>query len=386
MRILVVSPVLPHLPSHDAARLGSSHLVDQLSERHAVGVVAATAGADTPAGRRWLSARTAHVLTVPARRWRHPLSGRPADGLAALAAAVRRAAGDLRPDVVHLEGSVLAPLARVVAAPSVLACHGSAAPRLDAAGAPWRRLRARLEERVETIWQREWLAGVAACVTDSEDDRRALAAHLPFERIEIIPAGIDTAQYAYRRIADASRLVFTGHLGTARDVEAARRLATGILPLVRRRLPRAELLVAGAGSAAGVRDLAALEGVRVEGHLGDLRPSLWSAAVHVSPLASGVGRATRVLEAMALGTPVVASPASLSGLADVLPGHHVLAAETDAEIADAVTRLLREPIVANTIAHNARDLVERRYTWPTVARRYEALYARLSPARAEVAA
>lgn len=106
----------------------------------------------------------------------------------------------------------------------------------------------------------------------------------------------------------------------------------------------------------------------------------------VGVIAATFGRTARVLEALALGTPVVATSASLSGLDDVLPGHHVLTAQTDAEFADAVALLLREPVVANTIARNARDLVERRFTWRTVVQRYEALYARLAPARVERAA
>jgi glycosyltransferase involved in cell wall biosynthesis len=390
MRILVVSPVLPHLPSHDATRLAPSQLIDQLNGRHAVGVVAATSTVDTPAVRTWLAARTAWRETIPTARWRRPISGRPADGLQALAAAVRRATVAFRPDVVHLEGSVLAPLARVASAPSVLACHESAVMRAREtarhAALPWRRVRARLDEHVETTWERDWLGGVAACVMDSEEDRHAVSTHVPFERVEVIPAGIDATQYAYRRIGEADRLIFTADLGMPRDVEAARRLATSILPLLRRRAPRAELLVASAESAAPARDLAALDGVRVEGSLADLRPSVWSGAVYVSPLASGFGRKARILEAMSLGTPIVASSASLSGLDDVLPGHHVLTAETDADFADAVSLLMREPVVANTIARNARNLVEQGLTWATVVQRYEALYARLVSAPAEMAA
>jgi glycosyltransferase involved in cell wall biosynthesis len=390
MRILVVTPVLPHLPSYDAARLAPSHLVDHLSAGHAVAVVSAIGRGDTPAARAWLTARTERLETVPACRWRHPLSGRPAAGLTALAAALRRAYAAFSPDVVHIEGTLLAPLARVTGVPTVLAGHESAVLRArDASrhfGAPWRHVRARIDERVETAWERSWFAGVAACVVASEDDRRATASHLPFERIEIIPAGIDATQYAFRRIGDAARLIFTGDLETPRDVEAARRLAASILPRVRRRVPRAELLVAGAESGAAARDLAGMDGVRVEGSLADLRPSLWSAGAYVSPLGSGCGRKARILEAFALGTPVVASAASLSGLADVLPGHHVLTAETDAEFADAVALLMREPVVANQIARNARDLVERRFTWRAMAQRYEALYARLAAAPATAAA
>jgi glycosyltransferase involved in cell wall biosynthesis len=390
MRILVVSPVLPHLPSHDAARVAPSHLVTELSERHTVGVIAAMGAADTPIARAWLARRAAWLETLPARRWRHPISARPADGLHALAGSMRRACMVFRPDVIHLEGPLLAPLASMADRPAVLACHESSALRArDAARAPapaWRRVRARLHEHREAGWERHWFSGVAACVVESEDDRQALATRMPFERIEVLPAGIDAGQHAYRRVGEPTRVIFTGHLGLPRDAKAAHRLATGILPLVRRRVPRAELLVASGESAASARHIAGLDGVRVEGSLPDLRPSVWSAAVYASPLDCGFGGKARLLEALALGTPVVASQASLSGLDDVLPGHHVLTAETDAEFADAIALLVREPVVANTFARNARELMERRFTWRAVAQRYEALYTRLASAPAELAA
>jgi len=170
-------------------------------------------------------------------------------------------------------------------------------------------------------------------------------------------------------------------------VEAARRLAGVILPRVRREVPRAELLLAGTGGAAdAARALARLPGVRVTGSLVDLRASVWGAAVYVSPLESGFGRKARLLEPMALGTPVVASPPMLSGMPDVLAGHHVLTADRDDEFAEAIRLLLPDPAVANTIARNARDLVERRFTWGAVGQRYETLYARLAPAPAVEAA
>jgi len=122
--------------------------------------------------------------------------------------------------------------------------------------------------------------------------------------------------------------------------------------------------------------------VRVSGSLGDLRASVWGAAVYVSPLDAGFGRTARLLEPMALGTPVVASPPTLSGLPGVVAGQHVLSAESDEEFASAIRRLLREPLLANTLARTARQLVERRFTWRTVAERYETLYARLAPAPA----
>jgi glycosyltransferase involved in cell wall biosynthesis len=133
--------------------------------------------------------------------------------------------------------------------------------------------------------------------------------------------------------------------------------------------------------------LGTLPGVRVAGGLADLRASIWGAAVYVSPLQTGFGRKTRLFEPMALGTPVVASGPTLAGVPYVEPGQHVLVADSDDDFAEAIARLLCEPLVANTLARNARTLIERRFTWAAVAERYEALYAGLAPSRAmEVAA
>ncbi len=79
---------------------------------------------------------------------------------------------------------------------------------------------------------------------------------------------------------------------------------------------------------------------------------------------------------MALGTPVIAARRALSGLAHVLPGHHVLAGETDADLAEAALLVLREPVVAATLATNARQVIERRYTWSAIARSYTSLWDR----------
>ena len=384
MRVLFVTPRLPYLPCHEAARLAASHLVEHLATHHTVAIVAATGGGDTPARRAWLASRAAVVETVPGGRWRRALSGRPADALGGLDRLFRWVAGGFAPDVIHLEGALLAPLARAAAAPTVLACHESATLRARdvrrAGSSAWRRLAARLDERMETAWARAWFGAATACVVESEDDRRALAEHVALERVEVIPAGIDDLKHAYRRSAEPWRLVFTGDLSAPRDVEAARRLAGAILPRVRREVPRAELLLAGTdGTADAARALGALPGVRVSGSLGDLRASVWGAAVYVSPLDAAFGRTARLLEPMALGTPVVASHATLSGLPGVVAGQHVLGAESDEEFASAVRRLLREPLLANTLARNARQLVERRFTWRTVAERYETLYTRLAP-------
>jgi glycosyltransferase involved in cell wall biosynthesis len=258
---------------------------------------------------------------------------------------------------------------------------GARARREATPGRPGTWLRAQLDERLEAEWARRWLPAATRCVVPTEADRLALAEHVAFDRIDVVPFGIDTGLYAPRSAGERGRLLFVGALDRPPHLEAARRLAGRVLPRVRAAVPHAELVIAGGGPSSTLRALAALPGVRVTGAPPDLRPTLWSAAVALVPDEAGPGVDAALLEAMALGTPVVTARRCLSGFEHVLAGQHVLVAEDDAETAAAATRLLREPVVAATLAANARDLVQRRYTWAAVARSYESLWANVAAPR-----
>jgi glycosyltransferase involved in cell wall biosynthesis len=384
MRVLMVTPTPPHLPAHDRARLLPAQLLAHLSARHPTALVTADARGATPAQQGWAAALGVPTLCVPADRLRHPLRGVPTKGLAALQGAVRRAVTEWMPDLVHLDGTLLAPLATGLSVPTVVACRESGVRRARAARRLARRprawMRARFAERLEAEWERRWLPAAAACVVSSEADRRTMAERVPFERIDVIPPGIDEQRYPARRGGEPGRLVFAGNLAWPDHLDAARRLATRVLPGVRRARPSAELLVTGPGPLADLRTLAALPGVRVTGATPDLRPTLWSAAIALVPAGAAPGVDAGILEAMALGTPVVTARCCLAGLEHVLPGQHVLAGESDAETAEAALLVLGEPVVAATLAANARRLVEHRYTW-AAARAWESLWARVADAR-----
>jgi len=383
MRVLMLTQTTPHLPTHDRARLVPAYLLAHLAEGHEIALITPETPGDTPAQRAWASSVAAVVTRVPVKRWRHAL-GAPADGLAAMRAAARAAIDEWRPDIVHLEGTLLAPLAAALPVPVVIGCRESAVRRArDArrlARTPREWMRAQIEERLETEWERRWLPAAQGCVVASEDDRRTLAERVPFERIGVVPPGVDETRYDFRRAGEAARLIFAGNLAWPSHLDAARRLALRVLPLVRRALPQAELLVIGGGPQAALRGLGEAPGVRVAGATSDLRPSLWSAAAALVPAEATPGVEAALLEAMALGTPAIAATRALSGLAHVLPGHHLLVAESDTEMAEAALLVLREPVVAATLAANARQVIERCYTWAAVARSYTALWTRAADA------
>jgi glycosyltransferase involved in cell wall biosynthesis len=104
-----------------------------------------------------------------------------------------------------------------------------------------------------------------------------------------------------------------------------------------------------------------------------MAPELGAATVAVVPMRAGSGLQNKVLEAMAVGTPVVATPRAVAALS-VRPGQDLLVAEDAAGIAAAVVELLANPERARAMARAARALVERRYRWEDCAAGVEAAW------------
>lgn len=134
-------------------------------------------------------------------------------------------------------------------------------------------------------------------------------------RSAVVPNGVDLAFWQRRTIAlGPDSIVLTGAMDYAPNVDAAIRLATTILPLVQASFPTARVAIVGRDPSAEVAALADLPGVTVTGFVDDVRPYLDAAAVFAAPIRFGAGIQNKVLEAMAMEVPVVASPLAADGL------------------------------------------------------------------------
>jgi sugar transferase (PEP-CTERM/EpsH1 system associated) len=184
------------------------------------------------------------------------------------------------------------------------------------------------------------------------------------ERVTVVENGIDTtvfdptADFA-RRESSAPLIVFTGQMDYPPNIEAAQRLVTDILPHVRLAVPDARVAIVGRAPTSAVRALAG-QGVTVTGEVPDVRPWLASASVIAAPLKIARGVQNKVLEAMAMARPVVASAEAAEGIdhaGTIRVGHDV------GGIADAIVALLRRPQDAATLGSFARAQVIARYGW-----------------------
>ena len=152
-------------------------------------------------------------------------------------------------------------------------------------------------------------------------------------------------------------------------MDGAIRFCHEVLPRVREVVPGAELAVVGARPPQKVLDLAAQPGVSVHGDVPTVVPHLHAARVALVPLRIGSGSRLKALEAMAAGRPVVGTTIGLGGLRYVA-GTHALVADDPAGLAAATIRLLREDVLARTMAAAGRALVEERYRWDRIADRF----------------
>jgi polysaccharide biosynthesis protein PslH len=147
-------------------------------------------------------------------------------------------------------------------------------------------------------------------------------------------------------------------------------LARGILPLLRARRRDVRLFLVGDRPP---EDLEETDGLVVTGVVPDLAPYYARAAVAVAPLRLGGGMRVKVVEALASGKPVVATPLAVSGLA-VEDGEQVLLAETDEEFAECIARLLDDDALRHRLGAAARAWAEANLGWEAVVDRHERLY------------
>ncbi|HEY0393286.1 MAG TPA: glycosyltransferase family 4 protein [Candidatus Elarobacter sp.] len=244
--------------------------------------------------------------------------------------------------------------------------------RADASRRPVRaalRAEAGLLERYEAR-----LAAAADSVSLVAEADRVAAAGL--ERAVVIPNGVDLGAFAFAPPLERPNvLLYFGNLGYFHAVEPARRVATEILPLVRREVPGVVLRLAGARPAPAVQALAGLPGVELIGPVERMADALHGAAVAVVPAYTGSGIKNKVLEAYAAGTPVVTNAFGVAGVAGARAGEDHLLGESSEAIAAACVALLRDPDARMRQAVAARALVERSYSWERQGERLMELYA-----------
>lgn len=182
--------------------------------------------------------------------------------------------------------------------------------------------------------------------------------------------GMDSDAYDPDRIAPeprmlakgGPRLIFTGQMDYAPNIEAARRAIGRIMPRIRTVCPQASLHIVGRNPPPGLTALSGRGGVEVWGRVEDIRPWLAAADMALIPLDIARGVQNKVLEAMAMQLPVILSPQAATGI-DAQDGRDFLVADTDTALADAVVLLAKDSGRAQVMGTAARQWIVANASW-----------------------
>ncbi len=211
-------------------------------------------------------------------------------------------------------------------------------------------------------------ADISAFVTEAEAALFRQASGIGPDRVTAIENGVDltyfdpAADHAVVQKPSAPLLVFTGQMDYRPNIEAVESFARDTLPLIRQRHSQATFAIVGRKPTDAVTALGDLPGVIVTGEVPDVRGWLAAADIIVAPLRIARGVQNKVLEAMAMARPVIASPQAAEGI-DAEHGSHFLIADGTEEEAAAVDRLLGDPAQASALGSAARDRMDARYHW-----------------------
>jgi glycosyltransferase involved in cell wall biosynthesis len=158
-------------------------------------------------------------------------------------------------------------------------------------------------------------SGFDRVVMVTESDAQAVRAIAPELPLRVITNGVDVGELPDGPV-DAHRVVFHGVLRYPPNLRTAMRLARRVMPLVRKRVPEASLILVGRDPPAEVVSLGSLPGVEVVGEVPDVVPWLAGSRVYACAIDSGTGVKNKVLEAFAAGVPVVSTALGVQGHRD----------------------------------------------------------------------
>lgn len=209
----------------------------------------------------------------------------------------------------------------------------------------------------------------------SECDSRLLRARHANIHIHIVENGVDTTYFVPARGGEEARsLIFTGLLQWYPNVSGLTYFGEEIWPLVKRQCPDVKLYIAGKNPTGSLRRWSERDpNVVVVANPEDMRPWIARAAVYICPLLEGGGTRLKILDAMALATPVVSTAIGCEGLR-VRHGENILIADRPAAFASSIINLFSDDELRRRLGGAGRALVETYYDWEKIGLQLEQAY------------
>jgi sugar transferase (PEP-CTERM/EpsH1 system associated) len=222
-----------------------------------------------------------------------------------------------------------------------------------------------LEAKKLRRYERNLISHFDRCTVTTEGEREEFMTLGVPKSCTVIPNGVDTTYFSKKEKADfdGSAVVFLGRMDYFPNIDGVCYFVERVLPLIRQSMPDVEFRIIGSNPSKRVLALSQHPGVVVTGHVPDVRCYLQDAALSVAPLRIARGTQNKILESMAMGIPVVATPCAAKGICAV-PGRDLLVAEDPALFARHTLDLLQNPQLRGNLSEAGQRQVKASHLWP----------------------
>ena len=217
----------------------------------------------------------------------------------------------------------------------------------------------------------------------SDQDRKALLSTVSNTRkpasVSILSNGVDQDYFKPNQSIqkETNTLIFSGKISYHANISMVKYLVDEIMPLIWHQRPDVRLIVAGKDPPSEIKRLQENPLIQVTGTVRDLRPFLWKAAIAVTPLVYGAGVQNKILEALAVGLPVVSTSRVLQSLG-VTPGKEILVGDTPREFSACILDLLENPDTRHKMGEAGRVYVLENHNWKRISAQLALIYDKFS--------
>jgi polysaccharide biosynthesis protein PslH len=366
MNLLYLAHTCPY-PPNKGDRIRCFHILAHLAKRHHVTLVYPTVNHDHLNCEKYLRACCDDIFPIKINPWlsyvycaNNLLSKKPLSPAFFYSKRLKRVIEQISPDLILVDCSTMAQYVIDLPHPKIL-------DFVDIDSQKWqlfssmvsfpRSFLYNLEYTRLTQYEHLLSKRFNFCLVTSDYEKSLLKQ----TNIVAIRNGIDLESFTATGKSTNNTIIFTGAMNYFPNVDAVVYFHQEIFPLIKQEIPSAKFIIAGMHPTARVKELAD-EATLVTGLVSDIRPYLSSASVCVVPLRLAKGIQNKILEAMAMEIPVVATSAANRGI-NATDQQEILVADHPREFAEATVKLLRDHILKERITTRARKFVEQNFCW-----------------------
>lgn len=230
-------------------------------------------------------------------------------------------------------------------------------------------------------WERFYWNQAKKLIVMSQNDQAYIQQYLKNpEKVEVVSNGVDAAWFAEkeRQMPDKPTILYVGTFKWLPNIEAVKFLVNKVWPIIKQEQPNAQLKIVGNAPTKEIQNFQNQDGsIVVTGRVEDIRDAFKQAHLLLAPVFSGKGTRYKILEAMASGTPVVATSTAVEGL-KLKNKEHAYIADSAPALAQAALEVLNDQKLWQLLSNSGLDLIKQEYDWDRISKKLDAVYQSIS--------